>query len=77
MRTELYKAVKYQVNEYGADHGMNLAEMWDTVNGRTEQDGYFWEQECLHDYRAWQEQKEFDQYVEEHGFPYCDDLPFN
>ena len=50
MRTELYKAVKHQVEKYGDDHGMGLVEMWETVNGRTELDGEFWLAECIKDF---------------------------
>lgn len=45
----LYKAVKYQVANYYADHGMNLAEMWHTIHSDTK-NGDFWKSECLRDF---------------------------
>ena len=45
-KKELYKAVKYQVEKYSADHGMNLAEMWEAVKKDP-----FWKQECESDYK--------------------------
>ena len=49
-RVELYRAVKHQVNEYQADHGYTLTEMWKLVNQNTKR-GNFWKGICLTDYR--------------------------
>lgn len=77
-RVELFKAVKYEVENYRADHGMNLNEMWNTVNGRTEQDGRFWYNECLEDYRSSVEWSRFQQWVaDNNGIPADPELPFN
>ena len=49
---DLYKAVKWQVEEYQGEHGMSLVEMWKVVtykNGSVE-NSTFWKQTCLEDY---------------------------
>ena len=53
-RQELYRACKYEAQEYFADHGCNLADMWALVNGRykgMEHTQMFWIKLCLEDYR--------------------------
>lgn len=70
-RRELYKAVKYEVEQYGADCGMTLLEMWNTVNGRTELDSVFWYRECLKDYRNSRSVELPNRWWE----PGCEDMP--
>ncbi len=53
-RQELYRACKYEAQEYFGDHGCNLADMWALVNGRykeQESTQKFWTETCLRDYR--------------------------
>ena len=50
-RMELYKAVRHEISEYQEDHGFNLVEMWNVVNGRTKHNAEFWREVCLSDYR--------------------------
>ena len=60
-RTELYKACKYQVEHFAADHGMTLPELWAVVNNRrigNDDIDYisidlhdWWKQTTLEDYR--------------------------
>ena len=50
-RKELYRAVRHQVSEYQEDHGFNLVELWNVVNGRTEHNAEFWREICITDYR--------------------------
>lgn len=52
---ELYKACKYQVEEYYRDHGMTLPEMWDVVhgNGSLGSKWQFWLKTVLDDYREY------------------------
>lgn len=59
-RMELYQAVKYEVNNFQADHGMSLPELWAVVNHRmigNEAIDYisinlsdWWKATCLEDY---------------------------
>lgn len=44
-RFELYKAAKYQVEEYFEDHEMLLPKMWKLVNTDDT-----WKNECISDY---------------------------
>lgn len=60
-RMELYKAVKWQVVNFFADHGMSVPELWAVVNHRmigVEAIDYisinlsnWWRDMCLDDYR--------------------------
>lgn len=56
----LYKAVKHEAQEYTADHGMNMSEIWSIVTGKatdiqgtpvTDDMQIFWKNICLEDYR--------------------------
>lgn len=49
-RIELYKAVKYEANEFYADHGFTMVELWAVVNGNTPYDAKFWRDMCVSDY---------------------------
>ena len=42
----LYKAVKYQAEEYSADHGYTLPELWKIV-----QTDNWWREVCKADYK--------------------------
>lgn len=48
-RTNLYRAVKHEVEAYKADHGFNLAEMWAIVTSEC-RDADFWLKVCINDY---------------------------
>lgn len=58
-RFELYKAVKYEVDNFKSDHGMDLLEMWKVVNFEaldprgnfTPSWNIWWKETCLEDYR--------------------------
>ena len=55
-RVELYKACKYEVENFREDHGMSLPEMWAVVNDRAPEwkrmgVQAFWKATCLRDYR--------------------------
>lgn len=52
MRMELYKAVKYEVENFYEDHGFSVVDLWNVVNGRTEYNAAWWTRTCLEDYRA-------------------------
>lgn len=45
----LYKAVKYMVEEYQAEHGFTLPELWDYIKSNTE-GGYYWKRCCIGTY---------------------------
>lgn len=52
-KMELYKAVKYYVEEYFGDHGRSLPEMWAMVNGKKgwpKSSAAFWKDDCLATY---------------------------
>lgn len=58
-RMVLYKACKYEAENFTADHGMNTAELWAVVNGRAKDAGgvlvgtaaeVFWFNTVLDDY---------------------------
>lgn len=52
---ELYKAVKWEVKYFFADHGCNLVQMWQLVTGtypnETDKQAHWWQDICLDDYR--------------------------
>ena len=48
-REILYRACKFQSEAYYADHGMNLAKMWEVVNSGTRR-GDYWKEVCLAEY---------------------------
>ena len=48
-REILYRACKFQSEAYYADHGMNLAKMWEVVNSGTRR-GDYWKEVCLCEY---------------------------
>lgn len=48
-RVMLYKAVKHEVENYQADHGFNLVEMWAMVNSN-HRNANFWRVMCIEDY---------------------------
>lgn len=54
-RFRLYKAVKWEAQEYYADHGYSLPKLWDIVHGyddnASEEFRAFWLRECLIDYQ--------------------------
>jgi hypothetical protein len=49
-RLELYRAVKYQVEEYAADCGYTLPQLWAKIHENTEA-GKFWRRTVCVDYR--------------------------
>ena len=52
-RMFLYKAVKYEVQNFFEDHGMTIPEMWDRVSGdpdRMDAGEQFWYVTCITDY---------------------------
>lgn len=48
----LYKAVKYQVAEYFADHGYTMPRLWAIVSGKIENENktLFWRNQVMADY---------------------------
>lgn len=49
-KMELYRAVKYQVQEYGAAHGYTLPELWRIVNDENADHHIFWLSVVVTDY---------------------------
>lgn len=52
MYWELYKAVKYQVEEYSSDHGYTVAELWKLIKTGGE-NAEFWKYECERDWKEY------------------------
>ena len=54
-RMELYKAVKWEVEHFQADHGFTLVQLWKVVNYDLTQGTVdwctYWRNTCLDDYK--------------------------
>ena len=48
-RFQLYKAVKYEVEEYAEDCGYTLAELWSIIQ-KDDEKGKFWRRAVVTDY---------------------------
>ena len=49
-RVDLYRAVKYQVHEYGAEHGFTIRRLWDLVNDEKADRHDYWLNVVITDY---------------------------